>query len=87
MIFNTLKLPMKEVIFFQCAIFCIILALALISGGIPSAVNAGDIQKEYIDPNEAYCDQDDLTDRDKEICNNALVIRNAQAASAVSSIT
>ena len=75
------------VIFFQCAIFCIVLALALISGGIASAVNAADIKEDYIDPSETSCDRDDLPDEVEEDCNNLQAIRDAQAASAVSSIT
>ena len=78
---NALKLS----IFFQCAVVTIILALALISGGIASAVNASDIQEEYIDPLESFCDQGDLID--EEICYKLQAIRDAQAASAVSSIT
>ena len=83
---NAIKLLMKKVIFFQSAIFSIILAFALISGGIASAVNAVDIQEEYIDPLEDVCSQDDLTDEVEEICNKLQTIRNVQISSAVSSI-
>ena len=81
---SALKLP---VVFFRCTIFSIILALALISGGIPSAINAADIKEDYIDPLEEFCNLDGLTDRSEEICNNLQTIRDAQIASAVSSIT
>ena len=75
---------MKEVVFFQCAIFSIILALALISGGIPSVINAANIKRDYIDPSEYGCDQNDLPDKIEERCNNLQAIRDAQIASAVS---
>ena len=82
-----MKLHIQEVLFFQCTIFSIILALALISGGIPSAINAADIKEDYIDPLEEFCNLDGLTARSEEICNNLQTIRDAQIASAVSSIT
>ena len=83
---NALKLPMKEVTLFQSAILSIVLAFALISGGIASAVNAVDIQEEYIDPLGDICSQDDLSDGFEEMCNKLQAIRNAQISSAVSSI-
>ena len=75
---------MKGFAFFQCTVFSIILALALLSGGIPSALNAADIKEDYIDPLEEICNQDDLDDRTEEVCNNLQAIRDAQIASAVS---
>ena len=66
----------------QCAILSILLALGLISGGIPSAVNAADAQEDYLD--NSVCDRDDLPDRVQEQCDQITTIRNSQAASAVS---
>ena len=66
----------------QCAILSILLALGLISGGIPSAVNAAQVQEDLDDSN---CDQDNLSDRAQEECDQATAIRGSQAASAVSS--
>ena len=70
--------------FWQCAIMSILLALGLISGGIPSAVNAADVQDDYIDWFESICDLDDLPDRTQERCDQLTAIRNSQASSAVS---
>ena len=61
----------------------VLLALGLISGGIPSAINAADVQNDYLD--NSVCDQDDLSDRLQELCDEITAIRNSQAASAVSS--
>ena len=65
-------------------ILSILLALGLISGGIPSAVNAADVQDDYIDPLASVCDQDNLSDPTQEACDQLTAIRDAQAASAVS---
>ena len=61
----------------------VLLALGLISGGIPSAINAADVQNDYLD--NIRCDQDDLSDDAQEICDEITAIRDSQAASAVSS--
>ena len=65
----------------QCVILSILLALGLISGGISSALNAADVQEDYLD--NSVCDQDNLPDRIQEICNQVTTISNSQAASAV----
>ena len=65
----------------QCAILSILLALGLISGGIPSALNAADVQEDYLD--NSVCDRDDLPDCIQEICDQITTISNSQAASAV----
>ena len=61
----------------------LLLALGLISGGIPSATNAADVQEDYLDNN--VCDQDNLPDGVQEACDQITAIRDSQAASAVSS--
>ena len=70
-------------------IVTVILALALLSGGIPTAVNAADVKKGYID----YCDDNirrynygiyDYNYVVIEPCDNFEQIRDSQAATAVS---
>ena len=56
----------------------VILGLALLSGGIPSAINAADVQKDYIG---VFCDG---YYRYTEICDNLKQIRDFQVAAAVS---
>ena len=76
--------------FSQCTIFSILLALAFLAGGIPSAVNAADVQEDYLD--RFRCDEiQDLPDNfspdvreAKEQCDYIEQLRNSQAAAAVS---
>ena len=56
----------------------VILGLALLSGGIPSAINAADIQKDYIDD---YCED---YYRVTETCGKLKQIRDSQVTAAVS---
>ena len=53
--------------------------LALISGGIPSNLNAADVQ-EYRNP----CDEEGLTESSMELCDDLGRLRNSQTTSAVS---
>ena len=69
---------------FQCAILTVLLSLALISGGIPSALNAADVQDDYLD--NTFCDLDNLPDSFEEVCDDARRLRDSQAAAAVSFI-
>ena len=62
----------------------IFLALGLISGGIPSAVNAADVQEDYIDL--FRCEEDDTFSGFEDLCDDLITLRNSQAASAVSCI-
>ena len=75
-------------------IVTVILTLALLSGGITSAVNAADVKKDYIDVcDDAFDrlyqyrfhdDYDYVFDLLTEICDNFEQIRDFQAATAVS---
>ena len=65
----------------QCIIISVLLALGLISGGIPSAVNAADVQDDYID--RSRC-EDDSPYVSEDICDDLIALRDSQAASAVS---
>ena len=65
----------------QCIIISVLLALGLISGGIPSAVNAADVQDDYID--RSRC-EDDSPYVSEDLCDDLIAIRDSQAASAVS---
>ena len=67
----------------QCIIISVLLALGLVSGGIPSAVNAADVQNDYIDL--LRC-EDDTPIATEEICDDLIALRDSQAASAVSCI-
>ena len=67
----------------QNMIVTIILLLALLSGGIPSAANAADVQRDYIDD---LCEEDtqfiiQIPDR---VCDDLKQLRNSQAVAAVS---
>ena len=70
----------------QNAVFCILLALGLLAGGIASAANAADVQDDYYEP--LRCDElsDDLPDDHPvvEICDDFERLRNSQAAGGVS---
>ena len=63
-----------------------LLALGLISGGIASAVNAADVQEDYIENEFLRCDEDDTPSVFEGICDDLETLRNSQAASAVSCI-
>ena len=70
--------------YIQCAIFTAVLALALISGGVPSVLNAREVQDDYID--EFPCEETDtLYALFQDVCNDLRELRDAQIASAVSS--
>ena len=74
----------------QAIIFTVLLALGLVSGGIPSATNAADLQEHYLD--SSACDSlENYRDNPaysliEETCDNLEQIRDSQIASAVSSI-
>ena len=61
-----------------------LLALALISGGIPSAVNAAGVQDDYLDYYYSISYINDFSDWIEKECNDLRRIRDSQAASAVS---
>ena len=72
-----------RIYFSQCTIFSILLAFAFLAGGIPSAVNAADVQEDYLD--RFRCD--DIQDNfpyAREQCDYIEQLRNSQAAAAVS---
>ena len=68
----------------QCIIISVLLALGLLSGGIPSAVNAADVQDDYIDP--LQCEEDNTPSFVEDVCDDFVTLRDSQAASAVSCI-
>ena len=70
----------------QCIICTVLLALALIAGGIASATNAADFQNDYIDLVSDVCDLENLPPKIEEDCNDLYQIRNSQAAASVSYI-
>lgn len=61
----------------QNAVFSVLFALGLFSGGAASAANAGNVQSDYDDINCA-------DNSDAEICKNLAQLRDAQSAAAVS---
>ena len=63
----------------QCLIFTILLSLALISGGVPSAINAEDVQER-----RNVCDEVDITESTQELCDDLERLRDSQICSAVS---
>ena len=65
----------------QCLIFTILLSLALISGGIPSAINAEDVQER-----RNVCDEVGITESTQQVCDDLGQLRNSQIYSAVSCI-
>ena len=65
----------------QCIIISVLLALGLVSGGIPSAVNAADVQNDYID---VFRCEDDTPLLPEDLCDDLIALRDSQAASAVS---
>ena len=73
--------------FLQCALLTILLALALGSGGIPSAIYAAEVQDDYLDSASLDCDRDNLDGNTEEICDNLRQLRDSQAAAAVSCVT
>ena len=64
----------------QNIVVIVILALALLSGGIPSAVNAADVQKDYID---VFC-KGYYNIYNTELCDDLKQIRDSQVAATVS---
>ena len=95
---HKLKLPFESICIWngtnenhsisQAIIFTVLLALGLVSGGIPSATNAANLQEDYLDQPE--CDSiEDYRNSNfysliEEICDNLEQIRDSQIASAVS---
>ena len=71
----------------QAIIFTVLLALGLVSGGIPSVTNASDIQEDHIDPLQcdSHEDYNNAYFSVEEKCDDLEEIRNSQIASAVSS--
>ena len=73
----------------QAIIFTVLLALGLVSGGIPCATNAADLQEHYLD--SSACDSLENYRNNtaysliEETCDNLEQIRDSQIASAVSS--
>ena len=95
---HKLKLPFESICIWnginkihsilQAIIFTVLLALGLVSGGIPSAANAANIQEDYLDPfrcdsRENYRDSPAYSFLD-DTCDDLEQIRNSQIASAVS---
>ena len=78
------KLVHDECNCLQNIIFNILLALGLLAGGISSAVNASDVQRDLIDSAEQYCDADDSSQQLEEYCSDIKRLRDTQAAAAVS---
>ena len=79
---SLLKLHIKSYIYLQCVILTVLLAFALIAGGVPSIMNAEEVQDDYIDP--LPCDDED-NNIYEDVCNDLLQVRNSQGTSAVSS--
>ena len=73
----------------QAIIFTVLLALGLVSGGIPSAINAANLQEDYLDPSNCdsleYYRNSPAYSLIEETCDNLEQIRDSQIASAVSS--
>lgn len=65
----------------QCLIFTILLSLALISGGIPSAINSEDVQER-----RNVCDEVGITESTQQVCDDLGRLRNSQIYSSVSCI-
>lgn len=71
--------------FIQCTIVTILLAIALLVGGVPSALNASDVQDDYID-DLYHCNKPDGHVGGYLIkiqCDYFEDLRNCQAATAV----
>ena len=70
----------------QCIIYTVLLILALIAGGVASAVNAAEVQDYYVDG--LQCDNLGSSSFyigiQEELCYDLKQIRNSQAASTVS---
>ena len=95
---HKLKLPFESICIWngtnkscsisQAIIFTVLLALGLVSGGIPSATNAANLQEDYLD--QSACDSIEnyrdsvFYDVLEETCDDLEQIRDSQITSAVS---